>query len=298
MQSLNRTSSQCSQCNGLKQLLSFRVTGSNYTKPTFRIEQSRIRLSKVNFDLKTTSKHRFSFNSQCFHKMSFSTSSNNNATVFIAVGSNLGNRHENIIQSIQLMKKSNSMTNDQFNFVSTSFLYETSPLYLLNQPSYLNCMFKCTTNLQPVQLLKHLKSIESQLGRNLSPTQIRNSARPIDLDIILYQTNRSQSKYEISILHESEQLIIPHKSMHQRGFVLIPLKDIISSNQFNHSKHPSLNQTLQSLYQEWKNKQSKLDSTNSEYETLNRVLPIHHSSNSSSKLNDVWKWNSKRTFAI
>eukprot|EP01133_Synstelium_polycarpum_P014976 gene14976-17710_t len=139
------------------------------------------------------------------------TSSNGNVNgqsniVYLSIGSNIGDRFNNIIAALAELSK--------FALVqTTSFMYETPPSYFLDQPSFFNCCCKISTTLNPQDLLTKLKGIEETLGRQ---ENFRNGPRIIDLDIIYY--NR--------IVLKTDNLEIPHKMMWERDFVLIPLSDI------------------------------------------------------------------------
>jgi 2-amino-4-hydroxy-6-hydroxymethyldihydropteridine diphosphokinase len=97
--------------------------------------------------------------------------------------------------------------------VKTSYMYETVPMYVTDQPKFLNCVLKVTTTLDPYELLKVLKDIEKDLGRDFG--QIRFGPRIVDLDILYFDN------LEI----ESELLTIPHPRIKEREFVLRPLRE-------------------------------------------------------------------------
>ena len=139
--------------------------------------------------------------------------------VFIAMGSNLGNRVGTIEKSLEALRDSGIRVHD------VSGLYESDPMYVEEQPRFLNAvckvpcshlMFsadaKASTALPPLELLKVLKNIEDKLGRIPS---IPNGPRALDLDVLLYDQ-------EILNLPD---LIIPHTLMLERSFVLQPLAE-------------------------------------------------------------------------
>ena len=88
---------------------------------------------------------------------------------------------------------------------------------------------KCETNLEPESLLKRLKQLEVQLGREQS---FHWGPRLIDIDILFYD----------DLIFKSELLIIPHPRLQERGFVLVPLADIASD-----FVHPVLKKTIKEL---------------------------------------------------
>ncbi|KAF7319438.1 Folic acid synthesis protein [Mycena chlorophos] len=148
--------------------------------------------------------------------------------VALAIGSNLGDRFYNIELALRLLEDPQSLDfKDSFvNVVDTSFMYETAPMYVTNQPSFINCACMVETNLAPIELLKLLKKIEQLVGRVPS---IRNGPRAIDLDLILYgdQTidTRTEPRKELDDLEG--QLVVPHPRMFEREFVLRPLNDMV-----------------------------------------------------------------------
>ena len=126
--------------------------------------------------------------------------------VYIGIGSNLGNRINNIEQA-KFLLKSNGV-----NISNISSYYETFSWPDPSKPKFINIVIKSNTKFPPNKLLKIFKEIEKKLGRTKSA---RNSPRTCDIDIISYR-NRVISN----------GIIIPHKKLSQRNFVLIPLFEI------------------------------------------------------------------------
>jgi len=127
---------------------------------------------------------------------------------YIGIGSNLGDRTENLSNALEFLKKLEGTTIESF-----SSIYESEPLYNTEQPDYLNMAVMLSTSLTSFMLLDSLLSIENEMGR------IRESKygpRIIDLDILFYgdQTVNSDS------------LQIPHPLLDERLFVLKPLNEI------------------------------------------------------------------------
>lgn len=126
--------------------------------------------------------------------------------VYIALGSNLGNRLSNLKNAI-------SNFTPQMDVKKKSPVYETPPWGYADQPAFLNQVVMAETYLEPEDLLGHLKRLETVLGREPS---FQNGPRLIDLDILFYD----------DIIVDSPPLMIPHPRLHQRAFVLVPLNDI------------------------------------------------------------------------
>ncbi len=96
-----------------------------------------------------------------------------------------------------------------------SRLYETRPLYVENQPRYLNAVGEARSPLEPARMLDELQRIESELGRNRG-VEIRRGPRTLDLDILLCG----------DLVMDTPSLVIPHPLMAERRFVLVPLLEL------------------------------------------------------------------------
>jgi 2-amino-4-hydroxy-6-hydroxymethyldihydropteridine diphosphokinase len=167
--------------------------------------------------------------------------------VYVAVGSNLGDRFHNIVDGIDRLCSA-----DDIHLVRTSSLLETAPMYLTDQPAFLNGIVEVETTLAPKDLLTRIKEVERDLGRDFNG--IRNGPRPLDLDIVFYGMEQ-----ETSLLLNDEDLVIPHPRIQEREFVLAPLMDLGISQ----SIHPALNRTIGELFEELEEKSTAL-----------RVLPL------------------------
>ena len=127
-------------------------------------------------------------------------------TVYLALGSNLGDRLANLKQAIDALTP-------QMEVKAKSSVYETPPWGFEDQPKFLNQVVKAKTYLDPQPLLKHLKRLEVALGRQAS---FPNGPRLIDMDILFYD----------DLILNTSSLIIPHPRLHERGFVLLPLMEL------------------------------------------------------------------------
>lgn len=146
--------------------------------------------------------------------------------VYIGVGSNQGDRHENIERSRSRLGQSGAHVR------RVSPLYETQALLKPGQPSqpdFLNGVFEVETVLDPERLLDLLETIERELGRTGKGDW---SPRTIDLDILLYE----------NLVLDSPRLKIPHPEMTRRGFVLKPLADLAKD-----VVHPVLKKTIKEI---------------------------------------------------
>jgi 2-amino-4-hydroxy-6-hydroxymethyldihydropteridine diphosphokinase len=126
--------------------------------------------------------------------------------VYLALGSNLGDRMSNLASAVERLSR-------KITIKKISSVYETEPVYYKEQPLYLNAVLSAVTELDPFELLRFVKSIESDLGRQ---PRFRNAPRTIDIDILFYGDQ----------VAETAELIIPHPRIAERAFVLMPLAEI------------------------------------------------------------------------
>ena len=141
--------------------------------------------------------------------------------VYLALGSNMGNRQENLDWALDLLSQ-------RVRLGKVSSVYETEPVGNINQPRFLNIVCESYTRLEPTQLLTLAKGIETKLGR----TGRTNAPRPIDIDILFYGDQ----------VIETPELVIPHPQLHERAFVLIPLAEIAPE-----LVHPVMGKTVMEL---------------------------------------------------
>ena len=99
--------------------------------------------------------------------------------VFISIGSNLGIRLPNILNAIKTIDDDSNIF-----IISKSPVYESTPMYNINQNKFLNIVLELKTNINPVKLLYLFKGIEEHMGRKLNNK--KNQPRIIDIDILDY----------------------------------------------------------------------------------------------------------------
>mmetsp|Transcript_22867 Transcript_22867/g.47426 ORF Transcript_22867/g.47426 Transcript_22867/m.47426 type:complete len:637 (-) Transcript_22867:14-1924(-) len=158
------------------------------------------------------------------------------ASVYVALGSNIEPRFPSLQRAAEMLT-----TLPTTSLEETSFLYETKPMYVEDQPSFLNAAVKLETDLQPQDLLQHLKRIEEEVGREDS---FRNGPRLIDLDILLYDDLSLDSNPTDS---STLPLTIPHPRIDEREFVLRPLNDINAPYASERLKRLDTNEAIQVL---------------------------------------------------
>ena len=128
------------------------------------------------------------------------------AIVYLSLGSNIGNRKRNLEKALTELGKNN------ISGIKISSLYETEPVGP-KQRNFYNIAGKFKTNLAPQDLLKVLKQTEQKLGRTKT---YRWGPRVIDIDILFYGKQTIKTK----------NLVIPHKEIANRAFVLVPMAEI------------------------------------------------------------------------
>lgn len=140
---------------------------------------------------------------------------------YIAIGSNMGDREENLNSAIELINNSNLNK-----VINISNFYETKPVGYLEQDKFLNGAIEIKTLLSPKKLIQFLLDKEQELKRERI---IKWGPRTIDLDVLLYD----------DLITSEEEIIIPHPRMQERLFVLKPLADIAP-----YVIHPILNRRI------------------------------------------------------
>ncbi len=133
------------------------------------------------------------------------------ADVLIGLGSNVGDRVANMREAVDLLR-SNLLV------IAVSSLYETAPMYVEDQPPFLNAAVHAQTGIGPPALLGLLKAWEKQIGRE---RRLVNGPREIDLDLIAYDGLAASLD-----VGNGRVLIVPHPRVAERRFVLEPAAEI------------------------------------------------------------------------
>lgn len=143
-------------------------------------------------------------------------------TVYLSLGSNLGDREGNLRAAIEQLRQLGEV-------LQLSSFYETEPVEFTAQPWFLNCAVALRTELMPKLFLAKMLAIEQHMGRRRTQPK---GPRTIDIDILLFGNS----------VITTPQLAVPHPAMHQRRFVLEPLAEIAPD-----VRHPISKRTVREL---------------------------------------------------
>lgn len=132
------------------------------------------------------------------------------ATVYLGLGTNLGNKEANLRTAIYKLQERIGKQ------ISLSSFYETAPWGFESDHSFLNAAIGLETSLSPIEILHITQEIEKELGRTKKSVNGSYSDRLIDIDILLYDT----------LVLQTPELTIPHPLMTERDFVMKPLIEI------------------------------------------------------------------------
>lgn len=148
----------------------------------------------------------------------------NQHTIFLGLGSNVGDKKQNLEKTIEKLK-------EKISDIQVSEFYATEPWGYTKQDKFLNAAIRGTTFLFSSELLKFIKKVEEKIGR---VERFKWGPREIDIDILFYD----------DMVSKDDSLTIPHPFLQERKFVLKPLLDLDPN-----FVHPIFKKTIQQLYE-------------------------------------------------
>jgi 2-amino-4-hydroxy-6-hydroxymethyldihydropteridine diphosphokinase len=152
------------------------------------------------------------------------------ASIYLGLGTNLGNRKQNMETAIENIEKQIGT------IIAQSAFYSSEPFGFESDNLFLNSVVKVHTSLLPYELLATTQQIEIEMGRTVKSDTNGYTDRVIDIDILLYNQK---------VIDNAPHLVLPHPEMQKRDFVLKPLAEIAP-----HFVHPVLNRTISELVEE------------------------------------------------
>lgn len=172
-------------------------------------------------------------------------------TVFLSVGSNLGDKLDNCLKGIGALTESGASE-----LLAVSRFFRTSPVDYTEQDWFVNAAVKIGTWMAPLDLLDELAAIQERMGRKA--VAIRFGPRVLDLDILLFDEQ----------IIRTPRLEIPHPRMHKRAFVLQPICDINPT-----INHPVLGQTVAELLEHLDDDEQRIIPMDCQPELLQGRMP-------------------------
>jgi 2-amino-4-hydroxy-6-hydroxymethyldihydropteridine diphosphokinase len=156
---------------------------------------------------------------------------------YLSLGSNVGDREAQLREALAKLDVAGRVD-------AVSSFYETEPVEFTQQPWFLNCSVALETSQTPRQLMTTILNIEEEMGRRRVQ---KKGPRSIDIDILLFVSGKTVTGETVTgetedTMIDSEELTIPHPTMHQRRFVLEPLAEIAPDQ-----VHPLLKKTIREL---------------------------------------------------
>ncbi len=127
----------------------------------------------------------------------------------LGIGSNLGDRAGTLRAAIAMLRSSAGVSE-----VSSSDFFETAPVGLTDQPTFLNAVLALRTSRSPEELLQLTMSVETRFGRERT---VRWGPRTLDIDLLCFE---GETRW-------SAELQLPHPRMTERAFVMVPLQDLM-----------------------------------------------------------------------
>ena len=136
--------------------------------------------------------------------------------IYLGIGSNLGEREANLLRATELLHERVGEC------LACSSIYRSAPQGFVSENEFANMVVVCQTNASPEEVLLITQQIEREMGRTEKSINGIYHDRVIDIDLL-------QAKGDEAIRRSGERLTLPHPRMHERDFVMIPLREVEDS---------------------------------------------------------------------
>lgn len=140
--------------------------------------------------------------------------------IYLGIGTNLGNREENLRKVIELLHERVGEC------IACSSVYRSAPQGFVSENEFANMVAVCQSDYSPEEVLLITQQIEREMGRTEKSVDGVYHDRVIDIDLLQAYIGNQESGVEHQIEYTSETLTLPHPRMQERDFVMIPLREV------------------------------------------------------------------------
>ena len=137
-------------------------------------------------------------------------------TIFFSIGTNLGEREENLRTAVQLLHERVGEC------IACSSIYRSAPQGFVSENEFANIVAVCETDHSPEEVLLITQQIEREMGRTEKSMDGVYHDRVIDIDLLQARDDEANE----AIRRSGERLTLPHPRMQERDFVMIPLREV------------------------------------------------------------------------
>ena len=136
--------------------------------------------------------------------------------IYFGIGTNLGDREQNLRTALQLLHERVG------EYIACSSIYRSAPLGFISDNEFANMVAVYKTSYSPEDILSITQQIEHEMGRRQKSVDGIYQDRIIDIDLLQAFSSDCSSL----ITHHSSSLTLPHPRMHERDFVMVPLREV------------------------------------------------------------------------
>lgn len=140
--------------------------------------------------------------------------------IYFGIGTNLGDREANLRTALQLLHERVGEC------IACSSIYRSAPQGFVSENEFANVVVVCRTDHSPEEVLLITQQIECEMGRTEKSVNGIYHDRVIDIDLLKAHVGKPEAGNRTEIKYTSDTLTLPHPRMHERDFVLIPLREV------------------------------------------------------------------------